>query len=87
MRAVSFQTSRASVSRETTCPWWRSRYSSSSNSRTVRSSGAAAARHLARHEVHVEVADASRGASVARPARTSARIRASSSANANGFTR
>src|SRR5882672_9285274 len=36
-RPVSFQTSRASVSRDTTWPSWRIKYSSSSNSRTVRS--------------------------------------------------
>ena len=57
-RAVSFQTSRASVPRDTVWPWWRSRYSSSSNSRTVSSTRAAAARDFSRHEIDLEIADA-----------------------------
>src|SRR5262249_32306212 len=54
-RAVTRQTSRASISLDTTWPPWRSRYSSISNSLTVRSSGRPP-HNRPRHQVHREIA-------------------------------
>src|SRR6185295_11295068 len=87
VRAVSFQTSRASVSRETTCPSYRIRYSSSSNSRTVSSTGCALRVTLRVTRSISRSPTDSRGVSATRPRRTNARMRASSSAKANGLIR
>src|SRR5215213_8341482 len=76
-RRGSLHTSRASISRDTRCPWCRSRYSKSSNSRAVRSSSASprVTRRVTRSSS--KSAAFRRSTSDGRPRRKSARIRAS----------
>ena len=88
MRAVSFQTSRASVPRDTICPSMPQQILEQLELAHGELDRLAAARHFARHEIHLEIADARAAAArLTRPRRSSARMRASSSANANGLTR
>src|SRR5437899_4057754 len=86
-RAVTCQTSRASISRETTVRCRRRRYSRISNSLAVRSS-ASAPRAAVRATRSITRSSCSSFSTWSmRPRRSRARMRASSSANANGFTR
>src|SRR5262249_45080052 len=86
-RAVTCHTSRASISRETTWPTWRSRYSRSSNSFTVSSTACPAL--VTRRVITSMVRSSSRSLSAGsgRPRRSRARIRARSSGNAKGLIR
>src|SRR5262249_36884349 len=86
-RAVTCQTSLASISRETTRPLCRRRYSRMSNSFTVRSRACdpREARRVTRSISRSSCCSLRIWSS--RPRRTSARIRASSSGRANGLTR
>ena len=56
-RAVSFHTSRASISLDTTDPWFRNRYSSRSYSRAVSSIGVSSARDGSGSRIQSEVPD------------------------------
>src|SRR5581483_10496376 len=86
-RRGSLHTSYASISRDTRRPWCRNRYSSRSNSRTVRSRERSP--RVARRATRSSSRSAAfrRRTSDGRPRRSSARIRASNSGTANGLTR